>query len=241
MLVNPRKLGVEQELSRDIPKQQLHGKGHTQEGLGYSFIFGIRFPTARNETSPWLCFCQGRVKSPEVSVEKDGVGICSQLWSCPALCEVELKVEQKWKPKGSVQPRGPHNLDFFPFPNGPLEQDPQAQSCPAVPQPWVEHQPFLPPCPELALLYPSHAPVPRDEVPRSRFQPAFSSSHLLLSREKSGCGHTETRTQHTRGRCRSALQGVTTFIFLGIWREGSNQCSGTVFGRSTLAPSYQSL
>lgn len=54
----------------------------------------------------------------------------------------------------------------------------------------------------------------------------------------------DTRTQgHTahHGPLPALLQGLTAFIFLGIWCEGSDQCSGTAFGRSTLAPSYQSL
>lgn len=49
-------------------------------------------------------------------------------------------------------------------------------------------------------------------------------------------GHT---AQH--GPLPALLQGLTAFISLGIWWEGSNQCSGTAFGRSALAPSHQSL
>lgn len=93
----------------------------------------------------------------------------------------------------------------------------------------------------LALLYPSHPTVPRDEVHRSRFRQPSASSHLLLCRD-TACGHTETRTHSTsRAAAASVLQGLTTSIFLGIWHEGSNQCIETGFGRSTLAPSYQSL
>lgn len=50
----------------------------------------------------------------------------------------------------------------------------------------------------------------------------------------------DTRRQgHTahHGPLPALLQGLTAFNCLGIWWEGSNQCSGTAFGRSTLAPS----
>lgn len=82
--------GTEQGYPKALSPWQLRGKGHTQEGLGYSFSFGIRFPTAQNETIPWLCFCQGRVKSPKVS-EEDWVGICSEFHSSgPVLLCVEF-------------------------------------------------------------------------------------------------------------------------------------------------------
>lgn len=93
----------------------------------------------------------------------------------------------------------------------------------------------------LALLYPSIPLFPGMKCTDPGSSQPSASSHLLLCRD-TACGHTETRTHSTpRAAAGSALQGVTTFIFLGIWREGSNQCSETAFGRSTLAPSYQSL
>lgn len=62
--------------------QQLLGKGHTPGGtwIQLQFLHGISRST--NGTRLW--FCQGRSKSPEESMD----GICSELQSCPALCEV---------------------------------------------------------------------------------------------------------------------------------------------------------
>lgn len=188
-----------------------------------------------NETSPWLCFCQGRDKSPKVSLEKDGVGICSELHSSPALCEVELKWSQTGSQREVSSQENPTSR-FVSFPRAPWSRilgHSCAQQCHS---PGWNFSPSSLPA-QSWLCFVHHMPL----FPGMKFpDPGSASLHLLLSRD-TGCGHTETRTQHTGGRCRSALQGLTTFIFLGIWSEGSNQCSGTGFGRSTLAPSYQSL
>lgn len=89
----------------------------------------------------------------------------------------------------------PTNWLSFPFPRAPWGRI-LRHSCHQQCRSWNISPSFLPARPELALLHPSHPTAPRAAVPRSRFQPAFRSCHLLLCRD-TGCGHTETRTHST--------------------------------------------
>lgn len=94
-----------------------------------------------------------------------------------------IKSVAKMEAKGKCPAKRTPQTGFLS--KGPLEQDPGAQ-------PWVEHQPFLPPCPEPAqLCFIHHIPL----FPGMKFtdpgssQPSVSS-HLLLSRDTRSQGHT---------------------------------------------------
>lgn len=123
------------------------GKVTHRRDLDTPSVLASDFQQHRMKPSLGSVFAREGLKAPRCLWRRTGLGFVQNSTALVLSCSVWslIKSGAKMEAKGKCPAKRTPQTGFLSLSNGPSEQDPRAQ-------PWLEHQPFLPPCPEPAWL-----------------------------------------------------------------------------------------
>lgn len=156
-------------------------------------------------------FAREGLKAPRC-LRRTGLGFVQNSTALVLSCSVWslIKSGAKMKAKGKCLAKRTPQTGFLPLAAGSLGT---AVTSSATALRGTSALPPSLPRASLALLYPSHPTVPRDEVHRSRFQTAFSELPPAALQRHCMWAHGDKDTQHITGRCCLCAPGAHNIYF----------------------------